>query len=145
MEALQQRLESLDKLPASSSKRQLTKDLREAVAAEAEHRVTAAKERADAARGAAAHQAESARQDIQTREYLGHRQLVLAEAFVFQMRGIFRLARRRTFFGALLLLAGASLYASVLPAGEDKPKPPGTTQESPAPIEGPDSAHSLHE
>ncbi|MFJ8695872.1 hypothetical protein [Streptomyces roseolilacinus] len=48
--------------------------------------------------------------------YLGHRTMVLVQSAMMQMRGTFRLARLLMVIGALLTLAGGTLYAYILPA-----------------------------
>jgi hypothetical protein len=113
--SLEGRLKSINDLPPSVERKRLLRDLRRTIAAESGARATVALERAKAANDAAAVQAELEEEKTSANEYLGHRQLVLVEAHVYRMRGVFRLARRRMVLGAFVTLAGATLYASVLP------------------------------
>ncbi|MFE5854668.1 hypothetical protein ACFQ61_15845 [Streptomyces sp. NPDC056500] len=100
------------------------KALRAAVLTALDHEVQAAsvtaRGRAIAARAMPAAAAELAQRNTDMQEYLGHRQLVLTEANVLLMRGNFRLARKLIVLGAACTLVGAALYASVLPADDDK-------------------------
>jgi hypothetical protein len=68
--------------------------------------------------------------DDQLKLYHDHRELVLAESAVTQLRGTFRLARRVLAIAAVLTLVGGTAYALSLPGATAKQEP---EQAAPAP------------
>ncbi|MGW8763673.1 hypothetical protein ACWGN5_14340 [Streptomyces sp. NPDC055815] len=64
--------------------------------------------------------------------YLAHRAMVLVQSAMMQMRGTFRLARLLMVIGALLTLAGGTLYAYVLPADASEESSTQGTERQPA-------------
>lgn len=69
-------------------------------------------------------QAELAEVDTQLAMYHAHRDLVLAESGVMQLRGRFRLARRILAIAAVLTLFGGTGYALALPGATEKTEQP---------------------
>jgi hypothetical protein len=74
--------------------------------------------------------------------HLEHREMVLAESEVAQLRGTFRTSRRVLVLGALATAAGATLYALALPSEHDDDPPSRAvmtfTPDVPAPAKGDD-------
>ncbi|HYQ64102.1 hypothetical protein [Actinophytocola sp.] len=70
--------------------------------------------------------------DDQLRLYHDHRDLVLAESGVMQLRGTFHLARRVLAVAAVLTLLGGTAYALSLPGATTKAEAAPTPQPSPA-------------
>lgn len=97
------------------------------------HTATAAK--LDQERAAlTAKQQELAEIDNQLELYHDHRELVLAESSVTQLRGTFRLARRILAIAAVLTLFGGTAYALSLPGATKKQDPPpAAAPQTPAP------------
>lgn len=95
-------------------------------------------------------QAELAEVDTQLGLYHDHRDLVLAESAVLQLRGRFRLARRVLAVAAILTLFGGTGYALALPGATEKAeqttaKPPATEQPEPAYATGLPATVLVHE
>ncbi len=76
-------------------------------------------------------QQELAETDNQLKLYHDHRDLVLAESAVMQLRGTFRLARRILAIAAMLTLIGGTTYALSLPGATPKQEPQQTATTPP--------------
>ncbi|WP_433802955.1 hypothetical protein [Actinomycetospora sp. CA-084318] len=61
------------------------------------------------------------RGDAELEIYLGHRELLLAESAIAQVRGTFRAGRMLLLVGGLLTLLGAAIYTADLPAKAGAP------------------------
>jgi hypothetical protein len=71
--------------------------------------------------------------DDKLKMYQDHRELVLAESAVMQVRGTFRLARRILAVAAVLTLFGGTGYALSLPGATRTAEPPSAQPQAPTP------------
>ncbi|MFJ7067809.1 hypothetical protein [Streptomyces sp. NPDC101115] len=120
----------------SPNKQRLTDDLNRRIQQESEAYAAAAGERAEQARRYAATDSTLAATQTRLDTYLAHREMVLVQSAMMQMRGTFGLARFLMIFGAALTLVGGTLYAYVLPtegsqdgSAQSAERQPGTAAE----------------
>lgn len=136
VESYEKRVAELAKLLEELRRREDPNARNEVNAASAMYAAAASK--LDSARAAlSAEKQKLAETDDKLRLYQDHRELVLAESSVMQVRGTFRLARRILAVAAVLTLFGGTGYALALPGATKTANTPATASAQPAPAPAP--------
>ncbi|CAL9628024.1 hypothetical protein SUDANB99_05957 (plasmid) [Streptomyces sp. enrichment culture] len=130
---LRQQAHDIGQLASTPNKRRLARELAARIKRESAAYAAAADARARYALQASASAGGSlAATQAELDTYLGHRAMILVQSAMMQMRGTFRLARLLIVIGAVLTLAGGTLYAYVLPVDTPAKSPSEGAPRQPA-------------